>query len=146
MAASLSVAAPRSLAVPASLTGEAFPAADVRHVNLAITMPIPAHSAASAISWVPISRLLRGLTLAVGAARPAPLRCCATALEAAAPAAGRAAGLGVTAAIVGRRDPMLPRELDLTELDLTGRPGIKGSDPDGKSGSDPDGKSGSDPA
>ena len=115
---------------------------DVRRVNLAITMAIPAHSAASAISWVPISRLLSGLRFAVGAAGPAPLRCCATAPGAAAPAAGRAAGLGVIAAIVGRRDPMLPRVLDLTvldltELDLTGGPVIRGSDPDGKSGSDP---------
>ncbi len=66
----------------------------VRRVILAITMPIAAQSAASAISWVPISRRSSG---------PIDAACAARAVD-----TGAALGVGVTAGIDGSSEPMFP--------------------------------------
>jgi len=85
----------------------------VRSVNRAITMPIPAHNAASAISWVPMSPLLSGPRSAAGAGAGTP--------EA---AAGCATGLGVAAGMEGSSAPTLPAGVDVTCPPVT-----SGSDP-----------------
>jgi hypothetical protein len=109
--------ATRSAAAPAAaLPPLDFPAVTtgrVRNVNLAITMPIAAQSAASAISWVPTSRRSSGPMFATGAAAPAP-------------AAGCAAGLGVAAGIDGSSEPILPPVVVVTP------PGTIGKDPAGR--------------
>ena len=96
-------AAPAAADVPAATAGRG-----VRRVNLAITMPIPAHNAASAISCVPISRRSSGPTFATCAGAPRP-------------AVGSADGLGVPAGIEGRSGPMLPPVVEVTP------PGTSGS-------------------
>ena len=78
-------------------------------------MPIAAHSAASAISWVPTTRLSSGPTSATGAAVRAAAVGCET-------------GLGVAAGIDGSSAPtFLPAGVDVTRP-----PGTIGSNPPGR--------------
>ncbi len=83
----------------------------LRRVSLAITMPIAAHSAASAINWVPTSRRSSGPTDAARAA-------------AAPSGALPVPGLGVTAGMEGSSAPIFP-----PGLDVTGNAGTSGKEP-----------------
>jgi hypothetical protein len=105
-AAEVAAAAPPPAACLAATEGRG-----VRNVSLAITMPIAAHSTASAISWVPVSRLPSGPTSAAGAGGPER-------------AGGCADGLGVRARIDGNSEPASP-----AALDAAGPPVTSGSNP-----------------